>query len=257
MKRFGMSICALVFLATLNHSCIAQDSNAWNGSWKADASSVKYDGATMSVATDADGYTVTRDGKAMPKVVCDGQPKSAEGGLMTTCTKTAHGYDLASTKDGKQVRKGDVTLSSDGSTMTRKMEFFPADEDPYTMSSTSKRVSGGPGASGEWKEVSFNESADTGILSIAVTGDSIAFKETDRPKPVTGKLDGTETKTDGNSSVSMKLEDSHTLKVTYRVDGKVRRENTFVLSEDGKTIEETDITPEPSPSKFSMMFHKS
>jgi translation initiation factor IF-1 len=255
MKRLGMSVCALVFLATLNHSCIAQD-NPWNGSWKIDASTIKYDGPTFTVATEPDGYTVTRGGTAMPKVVCDGQPKP-EDKLMTSCTKTADGYSLTSTRDGKQARKVDVTVSADGNTMTRKMEIFPADEDPYTISSTSKRVSGGPGASGEWKEVSFAESADSGILSIAVTGDSIAFKETDRPKPVTGKLDGTEMKTGDNSSVSMKLEDPHTLKVTYRVDGKVRRENTFILSEDGKTIEETDITPEPSPSKFSLMLHKS
>ena len=55
----------------------------------------------------------------------------------------------------------------------------------------------------------------------------------------------------------MKLADPHTLKVTYKDgDGKVRRENTFALGEDGTTITETDVTPAPSPSTLSVVLHK-
>jgi hypothetical protein len=57
--------------------------------------------------------------------------------------------------------------------------------------------------------------------------------------------------------MAVKMEGPNTLKVIYRADGKIRRENTFELSPDGKTIKETDVTPEPSPSTTSMMFHKS
>ncbi|HKO11404.1 MAG TPA: hypothetical protein VJV22_05520, partial [Acidobacteriaceae bacterium] len=39
--------------------------------------------------------------------------------------------------------------------------------------------------------------------------------------------------------------------------GKVARENTFVLSSDGKTVRETGITPAPSPSKRSVTLYKS
>ena len=56
----------------------------------------------------------------------------------------------------------------------------------------------------------------------------------------------------------MKLDGSHTLKVWYRgSDGKLERSNTFVLSADGKTIHETDVTPAPSPSTMWETFHKS
>ena len=68
MKRYGISVCALASFVALAIPCIAQD-NPWNGSWKIDRSTLKYDGPTVSIATDADGYTVTRDGKASPKVV--------------------------------------------------------------------------------------------------------------------------------------------------------------------------------------------
>jgi hypothetical protein len=46
--------------------------------------------------------------------------------------------------------------------------------------------------------------------------------------------------------------------VTYSDgDGKVGRENTFVLSPNGKTVKETDVTPAPMASTMSVMFHKS
>ena len=64
-------------------------------------------------------------------------------------------------------------------------------------------------------------------------------------------------KTSANSTMSVKQVSPTTLKVTYRFDGEIRRENTFVLSPDGKTITETDVTPNPSPSTTSMRLHKS
>ena len=57
--------------------------------------------------------------------------------------------------------------------------------------------------------------------------------------------------------MSVKREGPRTLKVTYSDHGKVTRENTFVLSANGKTITETDVTPAPSASTMSVQFHKS
>jgi hypothetical protein len=89
-----------------------------------------------------------------------------------------------------------------------------------------------------------------------VNGDSVDFKETDNDKPITCKLDGTPVQF-GRGTISVKQDGPRTLKVTYSQDGNVGRENTFVLSPDGKTIEETDITPAPSLSTMSVMFNKS
>lgn len=256
MTRLHMSVCALICFATGALPCVGQ-SNPWNGSWKMDVSSIKYAGPTFSIAMDAEGYTVTRGGKADPKRVCDGQPHTAQDGTTTTCTSSGSGYQVESSKTGQADVKATVSLSSDGNMMTRKALVAPPGGAPYTLTTTSKRVSGGPGVSGTWKEVHFEESAETGVLSIEVSGDSVAFKETDAPKPIVCKLDGTEVKLGGTSTMAVILEGSHTLKVTYRSDGKIRRVNTFELSPDGKTIKETDVTPEPSPSTTSMLFHKS
>jgi hypothetical protein len=232
-------------------------SNPWNGSWKLDPSSLKFEGATFSVATDADGFTVTRGGEAQPKVVCDGTEHNSTNGTTLTCTKSADGYAITASKDGKITRKTTISISKNGKTRTGKSEIFPADGEPYTMTSISERISGGPGPAGEWKDVKFSSSQDSGVLSIAVNGDTVDFKETDTPKPVTCRLDGTETKFPGGGSMSVMLADPHTLKVTYKdSDGKVRRENTFALGEGGTTITETDVTPAPSPSTMSVVLHK-
>ena len=257
MKRYGMSVCALASFVALALPCIAQDSNPWNGSWKMDRSTLKYDGPPFSVTTDADGYTITRAGKASPKVVCNGQPNAPVNGTTTVCNKSGNGYELENSRDGKPISKVKVEISPDGKKMTRTADITPPDGDPYSVTTTSEKVSGGDGASGDWKENAFTESQDNGVLTIAVNGDSVDFKETDNNKPLTCKLDGTPTKF-GRGTISIKRDGPRTLKVTYSdSDGKVGRENTFVLSEDGKTIQETDVTPSPAPSTMSVMFNKS
>ncbi|HEY3989298.1 MAG TPA: hypothetical protein VGM02_08375 [Acidobacteriaceae bacterium] len=257
MKRYGTSVCALACFTALTLPCIAQDSpNPWNGSWKIDRSSLKYDGPTVSIATDADGYTLTRGGKASPKVICDGKPNAPVDGMATTCTKTDTGYQLENTRDGKTISKVKIEISPDGNTSTRTVDVTPPDGDPYTITLVAKKVSGGGAAPTVWKETSFTESQDTGMLTVQVNGDSVDFKETDNDKPITCKLDGTPVKF-GRGTISVKQVGPRTLKVTYSSDGKVARENTFVLSKDGKTVKETDVTPAPSPSTMSVMFNKS
>jgi hypothetical protein len=255
MKRYGMSLCALASFVALTLPCAAQD-NPWNGSWKIDRSTLKYDGPTVSIARDADGYTVTRGGKASPKVVCDGKPNAPVNGMTATCTKAGTGYEVENSRAGKPVSKTKVEISPDGKEMTRTINITPPDGSPYTITTTSKKSSGGEGVSGEWKETAFTESQDNGVLTIQVNGDSVDFKETDNDKPITCKLDGTPVQF-GRGTISVKQDGPRTLKVTYSQDGNVGRENTFVLSPDGKTIEETDITPAPSLSTMSVMFNKS
>ena len=256
MKRLCVSVCAVMCLLASVRPCLAQ-SNPWNGSWKIEPSSLKYQGATFSVATDADGFTITRGGEAQPKVVCDGTAHKSVSDTKITCTKSASGYEITVSKDGKTTRKTTISIADGGKKRISKSQIFPPDGAPYTTTMISGRVSGGPGLAGEWKEAESSSSQDSGILTIAVKGDMVDFKETDTPKPVSCKLDGTETKFPTGDSMSVKLANPHTLKVIYKdSEGKVRRENTFALSQDGKTISETDVTPAPSRSTMVVTLHK-
>lgn len=257
MKRISRNvfIFACPFFAVV--SCVAQ-ANPWNGSWKIDRSTMKYDGPAFTVAADAQGYVVTREGKPGPKTVCDGKPhKDSTDGAMVTCNKSGSGYVVDVSENGKRTGHISTSLSADGKMMTRKNVVYPTDgTSPFTITTTARRVSGGPGVNGEWKTVSFDESQDKGMLSIEVKGNTVGFKETDNDKPIMCKLDGTPVTFDGRT-MAVKTEGAHTLKVTYRSSkGELQRENTFVLSPDGKTITETDVTPNPSPSTMSMKFHK-
>ena len=261
MKRLSIRttiLMAAAMMAPAALSCMAQDnaSNPWNGSWKVEPHSFYYEAATFSIATSATGYTVTSGGVAQTPVVCDGKPHTNAAGNDVTCVKTPTGYTVTTSKDGKPLSKNHVSVV--GSTMTRKIDFTPADGAPYSMGFVSKRVSGGPGVAGEWKPTSFSESQDTGVLGIQVTGGSVAFKETDSSTPVVCNLDGSPTKVPVlGGTMSVKAIDAHTLKVFYRDDsGALRRENTFVLSLDGKMISETDFTPAPGAAAMTLLFHK-
>lgn len=249
--RLSIALGAMASLLVLGSSALAQTSSPFNGSWKLDLAAIHYEGSSFSVAATASGFTVTRMGKASPAVVCDGQPHNGTSGITYACSKTSTGYHITNTQAGKPLST--VAITVEGSTMTRKQDF--PGTPPSSITATSKRISGGPGASGVWKTVAIRESM-TDPLTIAIHGDSIDFKETDQPKPTTAKLDGSETKLPNIGTVAIRLADPHTLIVVYRMDGQIRRENTFALSLDGKTISETDFTPDPSPSTQTMLLHK-
>lgn len=256
MTRFLMSACTIAGFAAFALPCLAQ-SNPWNGSWKADPSSMKLDGATFGVTVQPNGYTLVRAGKPEPQTVCDGKPHKDNMNTsdMVSCTKTANGYALEISHNGTRVAKAWVTVSGD--TMTRKIDLYTSGQPTNTMTIHFRRTSGGPGVAGQWKEERFSESTDNGVLSIEVKGDSVAFKETDNVKAITCKLDGTPTKLPGGGSMAVTKAGARTLKVTYRGDdGKVRRENTFAVSADGKSMLETDVTPAPSHSVMSVTLHK-
>jgi len=52
------TVCAFASLVVIALPCISQQ-NPWNGSWKLDPSTLKYDGPTVSVAADTDGICIT------------------------------------------------------------------------------------------------------------------------------------------------------------------------------------------------------
>ena len=256
MRNRRISVCALALLVAFVLPCAAQQ-NPWNGSWNIDRSTLKFDGATFSVVTNADSFTFIRGDKASPKVVCDGKPNLPQNGVITVCQKSGSGYELENTRNGKPISKVKIHLSADGNEITRTADITPADGSPYTITATARRISGGPGFAGDWKATSFKESQDKGVLEIHVNGDSVDFMDTDSDKPITCKLDGSPTTISETETISVKQDDPRTLKVTYTENGEVVTRNTLVLSSDGETIKETDITPAPSPGTMTVTFHKS
>ncbi len=252
MKRSHIKLGALLWLAVLNLCCAAQ-TNPLNGSWKADPSTKKFDGPNFSMATDANSYTLTAPGRQPDKTVCDGQPKTDPNGATVTCRKSESGYNI---ETAKPESKTTISLSPDGKTLSWRAEYAGVDGKPSSLSQTSTRVSGGPGIDGVWHPTAIEESGDTGIVTIAIDADTVLFKESDAEKPTSFKLDGSEVKQPYNQTASVQLVNPHTFKVTYRDKDGVTQENTFVLSEDGKTLTENDVRPGPNRSTLSVTYHK-
>lgn len=240
-------------LLCLAHFCCIAQTNSLNGSWKADPSTKKYDGANFLVATDTTGYSVAVPGLAVDKTVCDGQAKSDPDGSTYTCRKTESGFMVEQSKP--EVRAA-ISTSPDGNTLTYRFDGVASDGVHFTLVQTSKRVSGGPGIAGEWHPVGLDMSPDAGIVMIQITGDTVLFKESNDPQPSSYKLDGTEVKRPFEQTGSATLVNPHTLKISYRSKSKVNRENTFLVSDDGKTLTETDAIPGPNPSTYSVAYHK-
>ena len=205
-KQYGISACALVSFVALAFPCVAQQ-NPWDGPHGRWIAHIQIRWPNLSIATDADGFTVTRSGKAGPKVVCDGKPNAQANGSTTTCHKSAEGYELKNTRDGRPVSKTKVEISSDRKTITRILDITPPGSSPYTITATSRRISGGPGLSGTWKETAIRTSRDTGVLAIQINGDSVDFKETDNDKPITCKLDGRPITISGTQTMTVKQDD--------------------------------------------------
>jgi hypothetical protein len=248
---------SLPFLAL---PCLAQSAPSatdWNGSWKTDPASMHFDGTVYDITTDASGFAIASGGKEFTKMECMGKPVTNPSGSVNTCVKAGTGYSVTTTRDGKTVSVISMSVASGGKKMMRVAKYTPPTEAPYSITLTYDRMGGGSGMAGSWKETGFSESQDTGVLSIVVTGDSVAFKETDSPNAMVCKLDGTPTVTSGKNTMSVTAIDPHTLKVKYMsADGKIVRENTFALSLDGKVISETDFTADPTPSAETQLFHK-
>jgi hypothetical protein len=260
MKHIGINVFALVCVVGLSVPCVAQD-NPWNGSWKLDKSTVKFDGPIISVATKGNSFIVSRYGRLAPNHICDGQPRKQDDGRGTTCITTGTGYVIitAATADGKQPElKETVSFSENGKSMTL-VDDTTRQGKPVHTQYVSKRVSGGPGIGGVWKQVTPNESpTDPGILEINAQGTSVVFTRSDGTKPMTYTLDGLPTNIGGQRTAEARM-DGSMLTVTDRNDGKVTQETTYVLSKDGHTIKEKAVTPEPAPGKTLvsyMTYHK-
>jgi len=232
--------------------CLAQ-SNPWNGSWKLDEKTVQYEGYEFKMAVEGQTVTSTIGGEAQPGIVCDGAPHPLTKTVARTCSLTPDGMEATVMRDG--VKSSTMVMTVNANEVSRKITYYPKDEPSYSITSIATRIGPGTGLTGTWKSTSVNESLEE-PMTIAVHGDSIDFKETDQQKPTTLKLDGTPFSLGGTSAVSAKLEGSNTLKITYLSGGKPTRENTFILSADGKSIMETDVTPAPAPSTTKMTLNK-
>ncbi len=147
-------------------------------------------------------------------------------------------------RNGKTVGTTRMTVSNDGNTATVEWtETCNAQGDVVAGKDLMARVSQSPrGAheiSGSWRITKrMNRSENALVVTLKLGGDTFSFADP-AGQGYTAKLDGTETpfKGDlGNTLVSVRRVDKHTIEETDKRGGKIVEVTRFTVSADPKTM---------------------
>ncbi|HUR90638.1 MAG TPA: hypothetical protein VMZ74_16255 [Ramlibacter sp.] len=236
MKKF-LAIAA----ATLPLLALAQ--SALDGSWRTDLKSIS--------GADKPSKYLLKDGNyecdscaPQIKVKADGteQPVAGNPFLDALAVKVADDrtIELTTTKGGKVVTSGKITIAADGNSMTR--EFRTNDAKGFVNTSTTKMTRVGAPVknahvmSGSWKLSAVEKMTDNGVAYKTANG-VLTMHSTDGSS-YEAKLDGTKAvfkDSRGTDAVTVRMKDKNTLEETDWRGAKPWFVTTTTVGGDGKT----------------------
>jgi len=156
----------------------------------------------------------------------------------------AHTTEETDKRNGKAVGTTRMTVSPDGTTATVEWtESCNAQGDVVSGKDAMARVAPGPSGShavsGTWRITHrMNRSQNALYVTLKLESDTFSFADP-TGQNYAAKLDGTETPINGdlgNTIVSVKQTDEHTIEETDTRGGKVAEVTRFTVSTDGKTM---------------------
>jgi hypothetical protein len=235
----------LMALFVLLMPVLAVGQNAINGTWQVaehkwqlDQKPIVYElnDGMYSCMSCSPKFTVKADGTDQ-KVT--GDPEMDTASITVVDPNT---IDVVEKKDGKVAYHAMVTISSDGKTMTRKIERYSTEgvKRAYTvtLARASEAGTGAHSVSGSWTAQKI-ESTEPLTLSFKSTGDTLSFKGSDG-EAYEAKFDGKDYPFQGErgtNTVSLKRIDDTTFEETYKdANGNVVWVSKISISPDGKTL---------------------
>jgi hypothetical protein len=225
--------------------------SAFDGTWVQDVGSTQFSKKPHTYVLDKGMYTCST---CVPKisVKADGEDHTVSGSkyfntaaVRVVDSNTGEEVDK---KDGKTMYKDTFTVSDDGKKLTNKWED-DSEEKPVTGEMIYSRISKGPAGShaisGSWRaEKAENVSSSGTRFTFQGTTDGLKFSDNNG---VTwdAKFDGkyaAEQGDPGNSMMSLKKVNAHSLEYTEKRDGKIVTTGQVTVSADGKkmTVVATD-----------------
>ena len=242
---------------------IAIASSPFDGTWKLRLDSLKVSGKPEVYEVGNGTYACV---SCMPafKIKADGtdQPVQGQDYFDHKAVKVTgpSSVEITNKKDGKIIGTSSISVSADGSTMTRKWTSNVGAK-PTNGVNTLKRVApGAPGAnamSGSWQmegAIDASDSARTMTLQSTPNGIRIDWNG----QTTDAKFDGKEYPTVGDPArtmVSLKKISDYEFEETDRRGGKVLDVVVWTVSADGKTLLVTD-TDHVNGNKISYSFEK-
>jgi hypothetical protein len=221
--------------------------SAFDGTWKADLGNIQLpkkpslyllSHGVYRCLTCAPAYTVKADGHDH-KVT--GHPYFDTVSIKVIDDNTVEETDK---KGGKTVTVSTTTVSADGKSATFDVsDSSNSNGAPVLQKGELVRVGKAPpGAhaiSGRWRATKFDNISDNGLLvTYALSGSTLKMTQ-QTGQSYSAPLDGTDapyTGDPGQSSVSLKRVDDHTIDETDKRDGKVISTEHMTVSADGKSM---------------------
>jgi len=246
----------LVFLLTLISAVISAAADApYIGKWKVNSSKSqltdvvtieKLPSGEMRFEESGFAYTFKLDGKEYP---------TPDGGTASWKAVSADKWEVTNRANGKV--NATITLSLSGDTLSSMAMIPQSDGKDIMTTSTSKRISGGPGMVGKWQ----GKQADAGSLwlEVALNGaDGITLKAPNsmcaakfdgKPYPMTGSGDGPK------QTMSFHKTGPASFETETFLDGKPFFKDVYVASADGKILTDTG-TPESTKKPLKVVFDR-
>jgi hypothetical protein len=233
----GLLLCA--------SSLVAQ--TAFEGTWKVDVNKTQLPKRPETYLL-KDGQFTCSTCHPVLEVKADGKDQPVSGSKyfdsVAVTADQPFTVDLVYKKGGKTVDTEQWTVSPDGGTLTEKSTQRPeGSSQPVNSQITLARVQKGPqGAhaiSGTWRPDRMDSVSDSGAMAtFHSTGDGMSYS-TPTGLSYDAKFDGKDypIKNDpGNTMVSLRKIDDHTIQETDKRDGKVISVNRLTVSPDGKMM---------------------
>ncbi len=255
---------AMLVLQMLVVGCGHGPTAAWNGNWKLDtAKSRVQGGAYITIAMLPEGaIRLTNDGFNFD-FRCNGKdfPNPNGRDLTTSCLQaSAAEWELTYKRNGRATSEALWDLSPDAKVLTIHSKSEQPDGSSKSFEHIYRRHGEGSGLSGRWESVNPLESSPP-ILSLSLAEGRLhyAYPGIDY---VDAPLDGTSapvhTGPQARQGFSMSIRQEGPLQMHTEslFEGRVIREGTLKLSDDGSTVVHESWVPEHTNEKDSLVYEK-
>jgi hypothetical protein len=237
--KYRIKIIWTIVMALAATSIMAADEPSFNGSWKLNLAKSQLQGQTVTFEKTASGLMhFDMEGFGYDFDLKGTEYPTPDGGTIAWLETTPTTWVGTNRVNGKLI--GTYSLSLAGDSMTFLMKLNKPDGSTLEQTTTSTRVSGGPGFLGKWKSTEVKGAPTT--VEIATKGKSqITIKYPEFQQVCTGKFDGKDCviKEAGRVSkftVAFEKTGPSAFKMTTKLNGTPFYIDTVTLSPDGQAL---------------------
>ena len=252
----------LTLLVLATAAIAAADDHTFAGTWKMNLEKSHLTGETHTYTKLPSGLLHFSGGSVEFDYQYDSKEYEMVPGLMGTWTQSGEdSWNWTESKAGKLLAVGHDSLSKDRNTLETTYTFYRPDGQTENGSSVWRRVSGGPGILGTWKNTKENHGAAWTQVIEMPAPDEVNWKNPEGKQSWHGKCDGSEIPDDGplalkGNTSACKLLDARTMEWTFKLNGKVTGLQRMKLSDDARTMEAVSWVPGKEGEKTIAIFDR-